>query len=227
MIGWHLKSHGIKGRLTVLDPGPGILGFSEIFSEQYRDHINYVPHAGIKSIDPFNKKLVTEQGDFSFDDAILMPPQQAGDLIWDAGLIAKDITGKLTGWADQHPIHLHAREDNRIFLIGDLIDKASPLFGHYPKTGHMASHLGRIAASGIAAQAKGTYPEKILPESICHVFTRVEPMEALHIETQYRFRGDGIIVQKAQQKRDSHPGDADTMWAKEKFAELLPTRSGQ
>ncbi len=221
MIGWLLQSRRIKGRLTVLDPSAGMLGFGEIFSDLYRDTIQYIPHAGLKSVDPFNKKLVTEQGDFSFDDAILMPPQQAGDLLWQADLIAKDETGHLTGWANQHPVFLHARDDERIFLIGDQIDKASPLFGHYPKTGHLAAHLGRIAASGIAAQAKGIAPEKALPESLCHVFTRLEPMESTRIETRYRFRGDGEIVQNIRQESDTQSGEVDVQWARGHFSGFL------
>jgi hypothetical protein len=150
-----------------------------------------------------------------------MAPQQAGDLAWKAGLIAKGNDGKPTGWADQHPVHLHAREDENVFLIGDMIDKASPLFGHYPKTGQMASRQGRIVAHEIAARAKGLSAEKLLPDSTCYVFTRIEPLEMTRVESRYRFRGDGLIVQTVKQNLDPNPRGEDIQWAKAMFEEFL------
>lgn len=221
MIGSMLKSRKIKGKLIVLDPNSHVLGFSRIFSEQYPDQIVYLPETRVKSVDPFNKTIQTEVDDFRFDDAILMAPQQAGDLAWKAGLIARDGEGKPTGWADQHPVHLHAREDEKVFLIGDMIDKASPLFGHYPKTGQMASRQGRIAACEIAARARGLSAEKLLPDSTCYVFTRIEPLEMTRVESRYRFRGDGLIVQNVRQNLDPNPRGEDIQWAKAMFGEFL------
>ena len=225
MIGGLLKSRKIKGKLIVLDPNPSFLGFSRIFAEQYQDQIVYVPNARVKSVDPFNKTISTDFDDIRFDDAILMAPQQAGDLVWKAGLVAKDSEGKHTGWADQDPVHLHAREDERVFLIGDLMDKVSPLFGHYPKSGHMANRLGRIAAREIAARARGVVPEKLLPESVCYVFSSIDPLEAIRIDSRYKFRGDGLIAQSVKQARDPNPMGEDVQWAKSMFAEFLAFKS--
>lgn len=41
----------------------------------------------------------------------LIPPQQAGDLVWQAGLVGRDSQGRPTGWADQDLVYLHARDD--------------------------------------------------------------------------------------------------------------------
>lgn len=221
MIGAMLKSRKIKGKLIVLDPNSHVLGFSQIFSEQYPEQIVYLPQTRVKSVDPFNQTIATDVDDFHFDDAILMAPQQAGDLAWKADFIAKDNAGKPTGWADQHPVHLHARDDENVFLIGDMIDKASPLFGYYPKTGQMASSQGRIAAHEIAARARGVAPEKLLPDSACYVFTRIEPMEMTRVESRYRFRGDGLIVQSVKQIHDPNPRGEDLQWAKAMFEEFL------
>jgi NADPH-dependent 2,4-dienoyl-CoA reductase/sulfur reductase-like enzyme len=221
MIAELLKSRRIKGKLIILDPNTHVLGFSQIFSEQYPEQIVYLPQARVKSVDPFKQTIATDVADFRFDDAILMAPQQAGELAWKADFIARDSGGKPTGWADQHPVHLHAREDEKVFLIGDMIDKASPLFGHYPKTGQMASRQGRIAASEIAARARGVAPEKLLPDSACYVFTRIEPMEITRVESRYKFRGDGLIVQNVRQIHDPNPRGEDLQWAKAMFGEFL------
>lgn len=221
MIGWLLKSRKITGRLTVLDPNPIVRGFDRVFKEYYRDQIQYIPDARVRSVDPFRKTVATDVEDFRFDDAILMPPQQAGDLLWQADLIGRDGQGRPTGWADQDPIHLHAGDDERIFLVGDLLGHASLLFGHYPKTGQLASRLGAIAAREIAARAAGAVPETLLPDSVCYVFSNVEPLEMMRIDTRYRLRGDGMISQTVKQVFDPNPRGEDEAWARDMFGQFL------
>ena len=214
MIASLFKARNIKGRIILLDPNPTPQGFNRIFNGQYRDRIVHVPQAGIRSLDPFGKKLATDVEDFHFDEAILMPPQQAGDLAHQAGL-TRD------GWAEQEALTFRARADERIYLVGDMIGRASPLFGYYPKSGHMAAAQGRIAAAQIAARAAGGEAPQQLPESICYVLAGAEPMEMMRLETSYRIRGDGAIMQTAKQHYDPQPRDEDIAWAKSMFADML------
>jgi NADPH-dependent 2,4-dienoyl-CoA reductase/sulfur reductase-like enzyme len=221
VIGHLFKTRAVPARLTLLDPNQVPQHFADVFEEQYKDQIAVVPHARVKSVDPFAKTLATEFDDIRFDDALLMPPQQAGDLAWQAGLIGRDAQGKPTGWAAQDPLHLHAVGDERVFLVGDLIDRASPLFGHYPKSGHLAARLGRIAAAEIAARSRGQSPETLLPESRCYVTARLAPQELLRFDAHYRLRGDRLIVQTTKQEADYNPRGEDVDWAKGMFGELF------
>ena len=221
MIAWLLKTRGIKGRLILVDPGGGMQRFNRMFAGRYKEQIVHLTHAPVKAIDPFRKTLTTEFDELRFDEAILTPPQQAADLVWQAGLIARDAEGKASGWADADPLHLHAPDDERVFPIGDLLGRVSPLFGQYPKSAHMAWQLGRIAAGQIAARARGKIPERHLPESVCHVFTDVEPMETMRIENSYRLRGDGLIVQTVRQHDDPQPRGEDRQWAQGLYKEML------
>lgn len=225
MIAWLMKSRRIRGKLIVLDPNPSMAAFEQTFGEQFREQIDYRPQSAIRSFDPFNRKVVTEFDEIRFDDAIAMAPQQAGDLAWQAGLIGRDKDGRPTGWAEPDPIHLHAVGDDRVFAIGDLMGRVSPLFGHYPKSGQLASRLGRIAAAEIAARARGAEPPRLLPDSTCYIHTRVEPPEMLRIDSRYRFRGDGLIVQTGSQHFDPQPQDDDLRWAQERFGEFLAYRN--
>lgn len=216
-----LKTRAVPGRLTLLDAGAPPQRFADVFAEQYKDRVRVLPHVRIRSVDPFARRIVTDFDDLRFDDALLMPPQQAGDLAWQADLIGRDAEGKPSGWAAQEPLRLHALADERVFLVGDLIDRASPLFGHYPKSGHLAARLGRLAAQEIAERALGVQSERLLPESRCFVTTRLEPPELLRLETRYRLRGDGLLVQTTQQTPDFNPRGEDEDWAREMFRELF------
>ncbi|CAG0933261.1 MAG: Sulfide dehydrogenase [flavocytochrome c] flavoprotein chain [Rhodocyclaceae bacterium] len=215
------KTRAVPARLTLLDPNPPPQRFAEVFEAHYRDQIAVLPHARIRSVDPFAKTIATEFDDIRFDDALLMPPQQAGELAWQAGLIGHDKDGKPGGWAAQDPLRLHAAGDTRVFLVGDLIGPASPLFGHYPKSGHLAARLGRIAAREIAARARGSLPDATLPESSCFVMSALAPPESLRVDTRYRLRGDGLIVQATKQHADPNPRGEDADWAKGMFRELF------
>ncbi len=222
MIAWLFKQRRIKAKVIVVDPGPGMQAFNRVFADRYADRILHLTHAGVKSVDPFNRKIVTEFDELRFDDGILMAAQQAGDLVWQAGLVGRGGDGKPTGWGALAPLRLNAVDDERVFLTGDLIDRVSLLFGHYPKSGHLANRLGRIAAREIAGRARGNLPEPGLPDSVCHVFSDVDPMESVRIDAEYRLRGDGVIAQTVRQHYDPQPRGEDAAWAKSLYADFLP-----
>ncbi|HEX5804642.1 MAG TPA: hypothetical protein VFY24_16625, partial [Azospira sp.] len=70
---------------------------------------------------------------------------------------------------------------------------------------------------------QGRLPEPTLPEGICQVFSEIGPPAALRIETRYRLRGDGLIMQMVRQHHDAQPRDEDLAWARAMFSELLGT----
>jgi hypothetical protein len=216
-----IRQRNLKARVILLDPNPMMQAFNRVFNGQYRDLITYVPQAQVKAVDPLGKTVTTDFETFRFDEAILMPPQQAGDLAWQAGLIGRDAAGKPTGWAAQNATTYRALDDARIYLVGDMIDRASTLFGHYPKSGHMAARQGQIAAAQIAAEFKEREAERLLPESTCFVLAGADPMEMIRLETSYRIRGDGLIMQNVKQFYDAQPRDEDVAWAKGMFSEIL------
>jgi len=216
MVATLIRRRQLKARVVLLDPNPMMQVFSRVFGNQYRDLITYVPQARIKAVDPFGRTVTTDFETLRFDDAILMPPQQAGDLAWQAGLVAAG-----TDWAAVDPASHRTLTDPRVFVIGDMIDRVSPLFGHYPKTGEMALRQGQIAAAHIAAEAAGREAPKLLPASTCFVLAGTEPMEMARIETAYRLRGDGLIQQAVKQHYDAQPRDEDVAWARGMFAELF------
>jgi NADPH-dependent 2,4-dienoyl-CoA reductase/sulfur reductase-like enzyme len=218
LIAWWMKLRGLKGRLVVLDPNQPALGFDRIYRDSFRDLIAYLPQSRIRSIDPYRRQLTTEFETIDFAEAILAPPQQAADLAWQAGLVTGGGDGKAGGgWAAHDPLTLQAAGDERVFLAGDVLDRSSPLFGFYPKTGELAVHLGRIAAAQVAARAAA---ERQLPESTCYVIARPDPLETMRIETSFRWRGDGLIQQTVRQSYNPQAAGEDIDWARRMFAEL-------
>ncbi len=220
MIAETLRQRQLRARLVILDPNLPMLAFDRVFRDAYRDWITYLPQATIRHVDPITRRIETEFDTVDFTDALLAPPQQAADLLWQSDLIGRNSDGSPSGWAAHDPVHLHAEGDSHVFLIGDQLDRSSPLFGFYPKTGQIAARQGQIVAQEIAARAAGETPPRRLPDSSCQVITRVSPREMTRIDTTYRFRGDGLIQQTVRQQHIPQASDEDITWAQAMYGEL-------
>jgi NADPH-dependent 2,4-dienoyl-CoA reductase/sulfur reductase-like enzyme len=223
LLAWWLKKQGIKGKLTLLDAGGGLPRFTRLFAERYPGLIDFQPHSLIRSIDPFARRVTTDDGDIPFDHAMLLPPMRAGTVLEQAGLLESDPQGRRLGWGAVDPMSLRSPLDDRVYLAGDLIGTVSPLFGYYPKTAHMATELGVAAARQIAARsvASGAASPVDLPSSVCHVWLSADPAEQMRLETRYRMRGDGVIAQAVNLHDNPQPRDEDLEWGRELYGRAL------
>lgn len=216
MIAHLIKSQGLKARLTLVEPNAPWPGYQRVFNEFFRGQINYLPNTRLRSLDPYQRIATLDIDDLRFDDAIIMPPQQAAAICAQAGL-----TGPDSVWAAVDPKNLAILDDERIFVVGDSVGSVSPLFGHYPKTGQMASRMGQIAATEIIARIDDRPTEPSLPESTCFAYLNFAPAQFTRIETRYRRRGDGVLTQNISQYRENNPQGEDAAWLNARHAELF------
>lgn len=222
LLAWWLKTQKIPGKLVIVDPNPIMPAFRAVLLDRYREQVTYLDHAHVRQVDWERKTLATDVDDIPFAEAILCPPQQAAELLWSAGLIRADANdGRLDGWGAQGALDLRSAADRRIFIVGDAAGVVSPLFGAYPKTGHLASRLGVIVARRISAEAAGREAAPLLPDSVCHLTASLDPEETIRIETDYRQRGDGLLLQNVRQTREANPAGEDAAWAAARYREFL------
>lgn len=208
-----IRQRGLKARVTVLDPGPGGLGFRQHFAERYADTITHVANCKISAVDPARRIVQSDQGEHRFDAALLMPPQSAGTLLHEAGLVETDPgAGNARGWGAVGELSLRTRDDERVFLAGDTVGKVSSLFGQYGKTGQIAARLGAIAAEELFARSNGKEYTPRFPDGVCHIATDFAPETALRVDSSYRLRGDGVITQEIKQHREAQPRGEAQAW---------------
>lgn len=227
LMAWYFKKHNIPAKIIILDPKPMIApiteGYKMAFEELYPDIIQHVPNATIKEVDPYNKKIVTAVGEFEFDDAVLMAPHQASDMVWYADLIVKDENGKLGDWADTHPRLFTANSDEDVYVIGDSVGFISDQFGYYPKSGHVANALARIVAQNIYERVRGKEVVPVLPDNLCYMLVNAEPREAIAVIFEYELDATGKVIQ-TQIDMDVRTGDfveEDFKWIGSKFKDFL------
>lgn len=199
LMAWHIRKNNIPGKITILDPKPKIApitgGFTAAFEELYPDIITHVPNAAVEEVDPFNKRILTFAGEFRFDDAVLMPPHQAADIAWNADLVPVAADGTTAGWADIHPQLFHATDDEDVYVIGDAVGAVSEQFGYYPKSAHVANALGRIVAANIGQRVRGEEVVPVLPDNLCYMIVKGDPLEAVAVKFAYELDASGMILQ--------------------------------
>jgi NADPH-dependent 2,4-dienoyl-CoA reductase/sulfur reductase-like enzyme len=220
-IAQRFKQRKLAARVIVVDSGPGIPIFRRMFADRFRQWVHFMPYVDIETINIELRRVISSAGEIAFDDALLMPPQQASRLISEIGLSTVDVQGNATGWAVTHERHLHAANDERVFVVGDSLGPVSPLFGHYPKTAQVALRLGQIAATQVVAMAAGKEPPDVLPDGICHVTTDFELPEAMSVESTHRRRGDGVIAQTLRQESNLNPRGEDEAWLQSLRSSLI------
>ena len=227
LMAWHFKTNKIPAKIIILDPKPNIApigeGYRAAFNELYPDIITHVPNAAVKEVDPFNKRIKTAAGDFDFDDAVLMPPHQAADMVWYADLIGKGADGKPTGWADIHPRLFTANDDEDVYVVGDAMGLISDQFGHYPKSAHVAHAIGKIVAQNIAERVAGKEVVPVLPDNLCYMMVNGDPQEEISVVFEYELDATGRVLQ-TQIDMDVRTSDLvakDFAWIKSRFDDFL------
>jgi NADH dehydrogenase FAD-containing subunit len=227
LMAWYFKKHNIPAKIIILDPKPMIApiteGYRMAFEELYPDIIQHIPNATVREVDPYNKKIVTAVGEFDFDEAVLMAPHQASDMVWHADLIVKDENGKYGDWADTHPRLFTANSDEDVYVIGDSVGFISDQFGYYPKSGHVANALARIVSQNIYERVKGKEVVPVLPDNLCYMLVNAEPKEAIAVLFEYELDQTGKVIQ-TQIDMDVRTADyveEDFKWIKSKFDDFL------
>ena len=183
-----------------------------------------MPNAGVKSLDPYKKRIVTAAGEYDFDDAILMPTHQAADMVWHAGLIGKGADGKPTGWADMDPRYFNARSDDRVYFVGDVMGAISPQFGYYPKSAHVANAIGKIVARNISERVAGKEVVARLPDNLCYMMVNGDPQEEIAVKFDYAVDAASGHVHQTQIDLDVRTNDMvkeDFAWIKGRFDDFL------
>lgn len=227
LMAWYFKKNNIPAKIIILDPKPMIApiteGYKMAFNELYPDIIQHVPNATVQEVDPYNKKIKTAAGEFDFDEAVLMPPHQAADLVWHADLIVKDENGKLGDWADTDEKFFTARSDDDVYVIGDSVGFISDQFGYYPKSAHVANAMANIIAQNIYERVKEKEVVRVLPDNLCYMLVNAEPREAIAVFFEYELDSTGKVIQ-TQIDMDVRNADFvqdDLKWFKGRLADFL------
>jgi NADH dehydrogenase FAD-containing subunit len=140
-------------KVIVLDANPSIVAeehtFSVAFNQTYANIIEYHTNVSVTQVDSANRIIDTSIGQFPASVLNVIPNQQAGQIARDADL-GIDASGR---WVPIDPLTYASAKHSDVHVIGD-----SQATGQ-PKSGHMASSQGKIAADAILRSFAGLGPD--------------------------------------------------------------------
>jgi len=180
-IAHYFKTQKPKSKIIVLDANEQIISkgklFKGVWDDDYAGIIEYRPNWNVTEIDAATKIVTSEIGDKERGDVInLVPPQQAGKIAHDAGLVNAN-----NRWVNIDWITLESTAAKNIHVLGDATLSA-PLM---PKSGHMANQHSKAAAAAIVEILSGRAAQPTLMANTC--YSLVDNRRAIHVDSVHRY----------------------------------------
>jgi NADH dehydrogenase FAD-containing subunit len=180
-IAHYFKTQKPKSKIIVLDANEQIISkgklFKGVWDDDYAGIIEYRPNWNVTEIDAATKIVTNEIGDKERGDVInLVPPQHAGKIAHDAGLVNAN-----NRWVNIDWITLESTAVKNIHVLGDATLSA-PLM---PKSGHMANQHGKAAAAAIVEILSGRDPQPTLMANTC--YSLIDNRRAIHVDSVHRY----------------------------------------
>ncbi len=186
LIAHYLKEHKPNSKVIILDD-------KEKFSKQglfmkgwerlYGGMIEWRSASMGGKVLGVDTKAMTVETEFGPEKGGLIniiPPQMAGKIARDAGLVDS------SGWCPVNPITFESSIHPGIHVIGDAC-----IAGTMPKSGFAASSQGKVTAAGIIRLMQGKVPAP--PSLVNTCYSLVAPGYAVSVAAVYKLTSDGIV----------------------------------
>ena len=152
LVADYLKRNKPGAKVIVLDANAGIVSKGKLFAAAwerlYAGVLDYRPDSAVVAVDPSAGAVHTDFDEVAADVANVIPPQQAHDLLFDAGLVP---AGRR--WAPVDPWDFSSTLAPDVHVIGDSTDGTT--VGKVPKSGYIANSMGKSCAAAIVAALNG------------------------------------------------------------------------
>ncbi len=180
-VAWYFKSSKPKSKVLILDANEDVVSkkalFLKAWSERYAGIIEYRPNSELTGVDAatLTAKLTFE--DVKADVLNVIPPQRAGKIALDSGLITAN-----NRWCGVDFLTYESSAVKNVHVLGDAIMAAPQM----PKSGHMANQQAKVCAAAIVALMQGeavnTQP---LVTNTCYSF--VSDKEVIHVASVHAY----------------------------------------
>lgn len=150
LVADYLKKYKPGSRVVVLDANPKIMAeehtFITAFNQTHAGVVEYRPNVTLNAVDSVNRIAKTSQGNFSASVLNVLPPQRAGKIAFDSGVVDGH-------WAPVNPLTYESTRVKGIHIIGDAQGTGQP------KSGHIANAEAKVCADAILRAFAGQAPD--------------------------------------------------------------------
>jgi NADPH-dependent 2,4-dienoyl-CoA reductase/sulfur reductase-like enzyme len=183
-VAWYFKTQKPRSKVLILDANEEVTSkkglFMKAWSERYAGIVEYRPNSELVEVDP---KTLTAK--FAFEDVKadvlnVVPPQRAGRIAKDAGLITAN-----NKWCGVDFLSYESLAVKNVHVLGDAVLAAPQM----PKSGHMANQHAKVCAAAIVALLHG---EQVNPQPLvtntCYSF--VSDKEVIHVASVHGYNAE-------------------------------------
>jgi NADPH-dependent 2,4-dienoyl-CoA reductase/sulfur reductase-like enzyme len=187
MVAWYLKTNKPRSKLIVLDANQNIISKTALFRAAWQAYpnIEYRPASRVVGVDAGTREVRTEFERIRYDVVNVIPPQRAGAIAVQAGLVGGD-----KRWCEVNHVTYESVNQPGIHVIGD-----ATIGLPVPKSGNIANAMGKIAAASVVSLINGKQPPTLAPGNTCYSW--VSDREAIAVVNAYRIE-NGKVVQIEQ-----------------------------
>jgi len=187
MVAWYLKTNKPRSKLIVLDANQNIISKTALFRAAWQAYpnIDYRAANRVIGVDPTTREVRTEFDRIRYDVVNLIPPQRAGAIAVQAGLVGGD-----KRWCEVNHVTYESVLQPGIHVIGD-----ATIGLPVPKSGNIANAMGKITAAAVVSLINGKEPAALAPGNTCYSW--VSDREAIAVVNAYKIE-NGKVVQIEQ-----------------------------
>jgi sulfide dehydrogenase [flavocytochrome c] flavoprotein subunit len=217
----YFKQAKPRSKILILDANDDVTSEPALFkrgwAELYKGLVEYRPGQKAIGVDAEGSAVKLDFESVKGDVLNVIPPQRAADIARRAGLIT---TNKR--WCDVDWLTCESKAVKNVHVLGDATLAANAM----PKSGQMASAMGKACAAAVAALLSDQEPPgEVVMKSTCYSFISAD--EAMHITSAHAWDGGQktlVPVQAAadrstaRSKEDAERGGA---WARDIWNDML------
>ncbi|MFZ4858166.1 MAG: FCSD flavin-binding domain-containing protein [Desulfuromonadaceae bacterium] len=182
MIASYLKKNKPGSKIIVLDANPDVVSKGKLFKAAWKDYyegiIEYKQEVEIKEINADSRSVITSAGEFKGAVLNIIPDQKAGKMAYMGGLTPQ---GKR--WTPVSALSFESAIHKDIHIIGDATD--GDVIGTLPKSGFVASSMGKAAAASVLAMLAGKEPLAPYLANTC--YSMVDERQAIYVTAVFEF----------------------------------------
>ncbi len=180
-IAHYFRNHKPRSKVLVLDANEDIQSKKALFraawEQRYPGIVEYRANNALVDVDVASRTAILDFDDVKADVLNVVPPQRAGRIARDAGLITAN--GK---WCEVDFLTYESVAVPNVHVLGDAVMAAPRM----PKSGHMANQHGKVCAAAIIELLHGNQPEQSpLITNTCYSF--VSDREVIHVASVHEY----------------------------------------
>ncbi len=207
-----------KSKIIVLDSNPDIVSkaglFRAVWNGQYKGMIDYRPNSEIADVDVKGMTIKLQFGDVKGDVLNVVPPQRAGDIAREAGLITANNRWCGIDWLTCESVKVPG-----VHVLGDATLSAALM----PKSASMANQHAKVCAAAVIALIKGQ-PVNPQPMMMNTCYSFVDAKSVIHVASVHQYsaaektmvavKGAGGLSDKPSELEGTYAwGWARNIWA--------------